>query len=1397
MSRFSFLLILFLLSIAAYGKSLSVNEVPVPLQPWVDWVLYDNDEYRCPHHYNNIRQRYCSWPGSLELKLHDSGGSFSYRIEVYQKSRITLPGSDRHWPQQVTENGKLAVVLEENGLPQIELAAGRYRLQGEFYWDSLPKSLQISPNVGLVSLTVDQRQIRFPERDEHGKLWLQDRADRGQPDQEDKLEIRVFRKLIDEIPARLITRVQLDVTGSQREVVLGKALLQDFMPLRLSGQIPARLEQDGRLRVQVRPGTWFVELDARATVNQTHFSLPQLIDTWPDSEVWVFEAHNAIRLVEVEGHAIDPRQTTLPEPWQRYPAYLLQGGETLGLKVIRRGDPEPEPDQLFLQRSLWLDFDGRGYTIQDRITGSMTRGWRLEVVEGLELGRALLNGKPILITHLPDSKGRGVEVRRGEVNLLADSRLGESTRSIPATGWKQDFQRVSALLNLPPGWLLLTARGVDNVPQTWIQQWSLLDLFLVLILSLAIYRMWNWKWGLLALVSLTLIWHESWAPQLVWINILAAIALLRVIPAGRFALVVGWYRNLSLLALILIVIPFAVQQIRTGIYPQLERPWQQMGTMHAAQDKDIAVQQAVANRSRRLAEKPAAPEEQAPEPEAEYYSSPTEAMKFKLESSVEEKWAPELYRGGKVKVLDEIDPGAKLQTGPGVPDWRWKKVQLEWNGPVEPGQRVRLVLLPPVVNMLLNFLRVALVLVLVSLMLGINLKNGRLTIMPLFRFGGGVSLIGLSLLLQSWSDPLLAQQVNRAEAQQGFPPAEMLEQLRTRLLAAPDCLPQCAQSPRMSFELDQNRLQLRMQIHAAEKVAVPIPALAQQWYPEQVLLDGSQVSALFRDHQGQLWLALPAGQHQLILRGSLPVRNEISLPLLLRPHYASYQSQGWRVDGVHEDGQTDNQLKFTRLQQGEEGKLEALKPGTLPPFVRIERVLHLGLEWQVETRVIRASPQGVPVFLQVPLLEGESPVTDELRMEDRHVSVNLAADQSVFYWRSVLQKQNSLKLMAPDTLDWVEIWRVDVSPVWHMRSDGLAVVHHQDRQKNWLPEWRPWPGESVTLELTRPEAVAGQTKTIDHTAMQIEPGQRASHAELRFRLRSSQGGQHQISLPPEARLQQVKIDGTTQPIRQEGRQVTLPVKPGSQVYELTWRSPAAMQMRYRTAQVDLGQPGSNNSIQLGIGHDRWVLLTGGPQVGPAVLYWGILIVIALVAVGLGRVRLTPLRAWHWLLLGIGLSQVSLAMGMIVVVWLMALGLRGRMTNYPGEAWFNLMQAGLAILTVVALLFLFAAVQQGLLGTPEMHVAGNNSTAYQLNWYQDRSDGMLPVAWFVSVPLLVYRLLMLAWALWLAFYLLLWLRWGWRCYATGGIWRKLEITEKADAGDKAGSGEPQPKPDSED
>jgi hypothetical protein len=101
------------------------------------------------------------------------------------------------------------------------------------------------------------------------------------------------------------------------------------------------------------------------------------------------------------------------------------------------------------------------------------------------------------------------------------------------------------------------------------------------------------------------------------------------------------------------------------------------------------------------------------------------------------------------------------------------------------------------------------------------------------------------------------------------------------------------------------------------------------------------------------------------------------------------------------------------------------------------------------------------------------------------------------------------------------------------------------------------------------------------------------------------------------------------------------------------------------------------------------------------------------------------------------------------------------------------------LTIASLSVLFYAIQQGLLGLPDMQVGGNQSTAYDLKWYQDQAAAQLPRAWVLSVPLMAYRIVMLLWALWLAFALLRWLRWAWQCFTSGGMWRERKQIKDLD------------------
>ena len=192
---------------------------------------------------------------------------------------------------------------------------------------------------------------------------------------------------------------------------------------------------------------------------------------------------------------------------------------------------------------------------------------------------------------------------------------------------------------------------------------------------------------------------------------------------------------------------------------------------------------------------------------------------------------------------------------------------------------------------------------------------------------------------------------------------------------------------------------------------------------------------------------------------------------------------------------------------------------------------------------------------------------------------------------------------------------------------------------------------------------------------------------------------------------------------------------------------------------------------------RWLLWLAGPRLGPRVHVWSALVVLALLGLALARSRLTPLRTHDWILLGLGLLQLGLPEALLLPVALLALGKRSQQSE-PGRAWlYDLGQLALVALLIVAAVTLVAAVEKGLLQTPEMQVMGNGSSPNQLNWYLDRVGGGLPRPAVLSLPMFAYRAAMLAWALWLALACVRWARWIWATFKQHGLWRPLRFRVK--------------------
>lgn len=1338
MRALAILLVLFC-SAPLSAEPLAREAVPEPLQPWIDWVLHGHTDMACPVRYGQD-DRDCVWPGELSIEATGGGAIFDQAVTVYRKSRVRLPGDLQAWPDTVYANQAVVPVIDEAGIPVIELAPGEYRVRGAIDWRVMPAALAIGPRTGIVRYRRDGTEVRLPQlRD--GKLWLRDGiAGSTAKAPEDSLSMEVYRLVEDGHPATVVTHLALEVSGRQRELVLGSPVLDGLIPLRLESRLPARLEPNGSLRVQVRPGRWTVRLHARHPAGFTRLQLASQPEPWPADEVWVLRTSPQDRMVEVEGLAqIDPRQVGLPQDWGQLPAYRMSAPQDFVLDVIRRGDPQPEPDQLTLERDLWLDFDGNGYTVRDRISGRMTSGWRLSVDERFALGRVTIDGQAQFITRLADDTGHGVEVRRGQLDLVAESRYEAAIDDLPAVGWGRDFQRVSAQLHLPPGWRLFAVSGVDNVPASWVQRWTLYDVFLVLIVTLAVGRLWGWRWSPLTLVTLLLVWHEPQAPRMTWLYLLAVIALLRVVPAeGRLYTALKFARLAGLAVLLLIILPFMVEQAREGLYPQLERHRVTQAAPTFGEPRFDSYQAEPASLPRQLAEGAA------------------DALSTRVAPDMSlGKAAPSADE--RTRALDQLDPSAIIQTGPGLPEWRWRTARLGWNGPVAADQRIGIYLLGPMSHRILNFVTMGLVLLLAWRFLDLGARHGDWRRRLLLLCVAGASSGGASATV--------------------FPPPEMLEQLEQRLTEVPTRAPR-ATIQDMTLALGPDRYVATFTVHTLQRTSIPLPVDASLLTPVRVALDGVDGQPpLYRSAQDELWLLVPDGVNRVELEVLLPALNQLQVPLPLRPRRVQTSGEGWTVDGVDRNGVPQQQLSLVRIRENEAEATDELAPSVLPPFLRVERTVHFGIHWEVHTRVLRESPVGTALSVQVPVVPGAAVTSEGLTVKAGKVTVSMAANQREVRWRSRLEPAASLTLTAAQTDQWLETWYADIGPTWHVTTDGIPPVHHQDAGRNWLPGWHPWPGEQLTFAVQRPAGVAGRTLTIDRSHLVVEPGKRATDSTLSFRLRASQGGKHSLVLPEGASLQSVRIDGRTQPIRQQGREVDLPVIPGVQHYELDWRQMRGIGTHWQTPAIALGGQSVNASLTVRAPRDRWTLWLSGPSLGPAVLFWGIVSVIVVASLILARVSASylPVGLFSWLLLGIGLTQVSVLGLLVLVGWFFLVHYRSTLSADTPPGLFNAVQLAIVALSVLSFAILVGAVQTGLLGLPTMQIEGNGSSAYELNWYQDRVDGEYPTATIVSVPLFVYRALMMAWALWLAYSLLKWIAWAWEAGSRGGLWRTVRFS----------------------
>lgn len=1295
--------------------------VPEPLKPWVDWVLWNEDSRQSPSPFNDPSKALSSWPTRLEFRADATSGSFDLGVTVYSTSWIALPGGIDAWPLNVKANGTSAPVVERENSPSVRLRPGTYRIEGTYQWHEIPQRVAIPKTIGVLSLFVDGKTVESPTWDASGELWLKRRSAAEETDR-DFLGVKIFSLLEDGIPVWLRSEIELSVSGKSREEQIGTILPEGWQLASVASEIPVAVDAEGNLKAQIRAGRWTVRVSAFRADNPSEIAFAASAKPPVTDELIAFRASPDLRLVDIVGApSVDVSQTTFPAQWRELPVFRWEISTPLRIEERLRGMGLQQAEGLQIAREWWLDESGQELTFRDRVSGSRQNIWRLDAASGQNLGSVRSGGDGQLITRNPATGAPGVEIRTRNIDLEATGTMQRS-RELSATGWQTDAGNVAVTLNLPPGWRLYALLGADWVRGDWLTAWTLLDLFVLLIFALAVSRLWGAPAAILAFVAFALSYHEPEAPRYIWLALLIPLALLRVVKSGwglRFLNVWKWA---TVVALIFTLAPFVASQIQQAIYPQLEMLPRNMPAFSGGRASPASVAEAMP------------------------MNAPQDAN-YDDAISLRSKVSAYPTKPDKSNLL--FDPKARIQTGPGIPEWAWRTVTFGWSGPVLASQNVRPVLISLALERVLTILRVALLLALAGVLLSVT----RWTL-PFFKKS---PVILLALLLLS---PAAA----RAE----FPDPALLDTLRARLLTPDDAFPNAAEIPSGSLSLNGNKIVIEADIQCALRTAVPLPGTLSTWSPLSVSVNGKPESVLRRD-DGNLWIALPEGVHKVRIEGLLPDVTEWQWTFLLKPRLVSVDAPDWNVTGVRPNGVPEQQIFLARKQKTT-GPAATFDRQDLASLVAVDRRIELGLIWQTRTTVTRISPPGNAVSLRIPILPGENVLTSNISVKDGSIDVRLGANDTAVSWESELPPMPSISLVARDTDSWIERWTLVASPVWNVAISGLAPTFESNNAE-LVPVWHPWPGESAELSITRPEAIPGETITVSNAVHETMLGNRQRTSTLNLSLRCSLGADFPIELPPGATVTSLTHDGRAIPVRVETGKLIVPVRPGEQTLTIAWKEDIALGFRTTVGAIRLPVASANVNTIVRVPENRWVLATHGPLRGPAVRFWTVLACSLLAAWALSRMRVSQVGAVQWMLLAIGLTQVPLVAALTVVAWLLLLEWRGRpsVLALPNSA-FNSLQILLIALTAASLIILLVVVASGLLGSPDMFIRGNNSTQFLLQWYAPQSGELLPTPISFSLSIWWYRLLMLVWALWLAATLIGWLSWGWKQFSSGGCFR---------------------------
>lgn len=1343
-----FFFTLIFLSTASVAKTESY--VPPDLEQWVDWVKDDPCPLVAPQNF-----RECFFVGGLKLEKRPSGVLFHVGVRVFKESMVPLPGELRAWPVNVSIDGAHVTVVNKDGRPFVVLDKGSYAIEGVLPSAVLRQGLATPKSYSVVAYYISDALSPSYFNKQHRLVFgrIQKAPPERQINEADSLTVKVYRLIDDTMPAIVETLIRLNVTGQEREVTLPSGIfVPETHPFYLKSQLSAALDKEG-LHLILKPGQYQVTFNSFFDKKRDVFmraakgGSPYL----PEVEYWAIKRNPELYTSEISIESgvfvADPNLSDIPRKWKAYPTYKVMPEGRIKISRAQVGRVQQVPTKLRVSRDVWLSFDHKSLFSRDSLTGTLPNRSTLSVAKAEGLQAVFQGESPMPIIEF-DGGRYGIETKNSRANykfLIEHDAPGHSVMAMGGNQYNHPVFSLSETLHMPPGWRLLYTDNKVSADD-WVSKWNNGSLFLLALIVFAFYRLKGVYWAGFALLTFVLVYHEKTAPILPVLVLLGLVAL-DGRGLGNFPRLQAFIRRSAqfvFAAAVVMVIVYSFSHIRAAVHPDLG-----FNGGPETINADKAMVSAVSDAENFEMERASSLKAKGP-----YMGMALSAQRpapiVKVES-------------------DEIRP-----LGRPIPQWVGKMVRIKWDPAyLNKASDSTFIFMPPLLTRMFNVLTsIFLVIVMFSFLPG--------------KYWKGIGKwLPLSLMLLT-PGSLLAD---------GYPSSQLLNELAEKVNAPPVCMPDCSLLSKANMILGKDGvLKLEIDIDAQEKYGAPIISVSSGLNWQVISDNGSSAILSQTEGSGGVAVLIDKGKHHLVLQGQM-ITNEGSFAFSQPP--VSYSGHSldplWTIKTSMESG-VAKVVSFVKHRQKVKANAPRflLPPSEMDSRFKINRSIALGNEWRAVTILRRFGGSNEPETLKIPLLSGESVQKGSVnihRVKDQ-LSVTFQPGESVIRFESVLEQND--KIVVPPglpgmessvSLNYTDLWRVDA-------EGGTDVLVNRGASGSL---WRTWPGESMTFYVKQTHLLDGASISIANAKVSLKPSLdrdaafQSGKGSISAEIMTSRPHVLVLSYDPAIQFERLMLNGQSVSL-QPGRDLRIPLDIGQARITGDFNLDNGARFSYVSPTI-LFKSGEdvldvfNLTTSITIPHDRFVVWTRGSGIGPAILFWSLIPVIAGIAILLGSFRIGETRAIAWFFILLGLAQTSYFMGaagglsfaFFIVVWLLLIKRRAEMDPFQAKPFrFNLGQLALIFLTMLILLSLPGVLSGALLGSPDFMVSGYKSSRFMLSWFEDVGTQRHVV---YSVPLVFYRIFVLIWALWFAGKLLAWLRLGWAAFTKGAMFRELPKREK--------------------